>query len=253
MLVIGLARNTLSHRNFPMQYDKAYLISLERSPGRRKNFYRYARKAGIEVEWFPALYGLDVDIQDFQQRGYLSDDFKLRLAGSLGTLLSHVHVWEKIAEDPTCEVGLIFEDDAVFNRRFSHDLSAIDPGDIPDDWDMLWLGWHKLDCDPVNEVVGTPRKTEGKSVNSGHFAYMIKSSSVEKMKSILLPYDNRRSKDVLLRQKFDAFNAYFLLEKIVKTPVIGFDSVRKNINDPLRIEGRPLKKLVQKIRKLFLE
>jgi len=236
-----------------MHYDKAYLISLERSPGRRKNFYRYARKAGIDVEWFPALYGLDVDVQDYQKRGYLSDDFKLRLAGSLGTLLSHVHVWEKVVDDPQCEVGLVFEDDAVFGRSFLKDLTAIKQDDIPDDWDMLWLGWHKLDCDPVNKIFGSPRKSERKSVNSGHFAYMIKSSSVEKMKALLLPYDNRRSKDVLLRRNFDAFKAYFLLNKIVKTPVIGFDSVRKNINNPNRIEGRPLKKLVQKIRKLFLE
>ena len=236
-----------------MNYDKAYLISLERSPARRKNFYRYARKAGIDVEWFPALYGLDVNTVDYQKRGYLSEDFKLKLAGSLGTLLSHVHVWEKIAEDPQCEVGLVFEDDADFNRRFLTDLSAINRSDVPADWDMLWLGWHKLDCDPVNEVIGTPRKTEGKSVNSGHFAYMIKSSSVEKLKALLLPYDNKRTKDVLLRQNFEAFNAYFLLEKIVKTPVIGFDSVRKNINNPNRIEGRPIKKLVQKIRKMFLE
>lgn len=236
-----------------MQYDKAYLISLERSPGRRKNFYRYAKKAGLEVEWFPAIYGLDVDTDDYKKRGYLSEDFKLRLAGSLGTLLSHVHVWEKIAEDPQCNVGLVFEDDAVFNRRFLTDLASTKSSDIPDDWDMLWLGWHKLDCDPVNEIVGTPRKTEGKSVNSGHFAYMIKSSSVEKMKALLLPYDNKRSKDVLLRRNFDSFGAYFLLEKIVKTPKIGFDSVRKNINDPNRIEGHPIKILVQKIRKLFLE
>lgn len=236
-----------------MRFDKAYLISLERSPGRRRNFYRYAKKAGIDVEWFPALYGLDVDTRDYQKRGYLSDDFELRLAGSLGTLLSHVHVWEKIAEDPQCEIGLVFEDDAVFNKHFKTQLDALKEEDVPDDWDMLWLGWHKLDCDPVNTVWGTPLKTKGKSVNSGHFAYLIRSTSVEKMKALLLPYDNRRSKDVLLRRNFDAFGAYFLLEKIVRTPAIGFDSVRKNINDPNRIEGHPVKKLVQKIRKLFLE
>ena len=196
-----------------MQFDKAYLISLERSPIRRKNFYRYARKTGLDVEWFPALYGLDVDIDGYQKRGYLSEDFELRLAGSLGTLQSHVHVWEKIAEDPQCDTGLVFEDDAIFNRRFSADLKAINQADIPEDWDMLWLGWHKLDCDPVNEIIGSPRKTEGKSVNSGHFAYMIKSSSVEKMKALLLPYDNRRSKDVLLRQNFGSFGALELQQK----------------------------------------
>jgi len=236
-----------------MKFDKAYLISLERSPGRRKNFYRYARKAGIEVEWFPALYGLDVDTADYQRRGYLSEEFELRLAGSLGTLLSHVHVWEKIAADPDCEVGLVFEDDAIFTKHFKTQLANLPEADVPEDWDMLWLGWHKLDCEPVNQHFGRPNKTEGKSVNSGHFAYLVRSSSVKKLISLLIPYDNRRSKDVLLRRQFDAFGAYFLLDKIVKTPRIGFDSVRKNINDPHRIEGHPLKKLVQKIRKLILE
>ena len=146
-----------------MNYDKAYLISLERSPKRRKNFYRFAKKAGLEVEWFPALYGLDVNTDDYQKRGYLSDDFKLRLAGSLGTLLSHVHVWEKIAEDPQCEVGLVFEDDAVFNHRFSTDLSAIKWSNVPEDCDMLWLGWHKLDCDPVTRLLAHPAKRRGRA------------------------------------------------------------------------------------------
>ena len=236
-----------------MRFDKAYLINLEQSPGRKKSFYRYAKKAGVDVEWYPAIYGLDVDTGDYQEKGYLSQDFEPRLAGSLGTLLSHVHVWEKIEEDPDCEVGLVFEDDAIFGKNFLKELSDISESDIPDDWDMLWLGWHKLDCTPVNEVLGTPNPGEGKSVNSGHFAYLVKSASVPKMKSILLPYNGRRSKDVLLRRNFDRFGAYFLLEKIVKTPAIGFDSVRKNINDPKRIEDRPIKRFVQWLRRLILE
>ena len=235
-----------------MHFDKAYLISLERSPKRREYFFKKARRAGLDVEWFPAIYGLGVDIDDYRDRGYIADDFELKLAGSLGTLLSHVHVWEKIAEDPQCEIGLVFEDDAVFKKDFKVQLDALPTDQVPDDWDMLWLGWHKLDCEPVSEFVGRPRKTTGKSVNSGHFAYMIKSSSVEKLKALLIPYNNRNSKDLILRRKFDQFNAYFLLQKIVKTPIIGFDSVRKNINNPNRLEHKPGKRLIQKIRKKYL-
>jgi len=235
-----------------MRYDKAYLINLERSPQRKDSFYKSAQKAGLDVEWFPAIYGLDVDIEDYRKRGYIADDFKLRMAGSLGTLMSHIHVWEKIADDPGCEIGLIFEDDAVFKKDFKSKFDAIPLDQVPDDWDMLWLGWHRLDCEPVTQYFGRPRKSKKRSVNSGHFAYLVKSSSVDKLKSLVLPYNNRNSKDVILRKKFDHFNAYFLMKKIVKTPMIGFDSVRKNINNPNRIRKMSGKWLIQKFRQKFL-
>ncbi|MCK5794298.1 MAG: glycosyltransferase family 25 protein [Anaerolineales bacterium] len=237
-----------------MHFDKAYVISLKQNPKRRGYFYKYANRAGVpDVEWFPAIYGLDVDIEDYRRRGYIADDFTLKLAGSLGTLLSHVHVWEKFAADPACEVGLVFEDDAVIKRHFKTKLEQLTPGQLPEDWDMLWLGWHKLDCDPLNELIGVPRMNSVKqSVNSGHFAYLIKTTSINKLRSLLIPYNNRNSKDVILRRNFANFKAYFLLDKIVKTPLIGFDSVRKNINDPDRIKDRPLKQLTQKIRRKFL-
>ncbi|MEA3287251.1 MAG: glycosyltransferase family 25 protein [Candidatus Marinimicrobia bacterium] len=236
-----------------MNFDKAYVISLKQNPKRRKHFYRFAKRAQLDVEWFPAIYGLDVDITDYHRRGYLSNDFELRMAGSLGTLLSHIHVWEKIAADPDCKVGLVFEDDAIIKRKFMNKLEKIALDQLPGDWDMFWLGWHKLDCKPINELVGSPRmNTKKRSVNSGHFAYLIKSSSVEKMKALLLPYNNRNSKDVILRKKFDQFKAYFLFDKIATTPLIGFDSTRKNINDPDRIKNRPIKLLIQKLRQKIL-
>ncbi len=221
-----------------MHFDKAYLISLERSHKRSENFYKYARRANIDVEWFPAIYGLDVDIKDLQNRGYLADNFELRMAGSLGTLLSHIHVWEKIYNDPECDVGLVFEDDAILKKDFKKRLEALPIDRVPGDWDMLWLGWHKLDCSPVNEFIGTPRKAASGGMNSGHFAYLIKSSSVGLLKSLLLPYSNRNSKDVILRKNFYQFKAYFLLNKIVTTPLFGFDSVRKKINNPNSIKNK---------------
>lgn len=231
-----------------MHFDQAYVINLDRNPERRQHFYKHAEQAGLDVERFPAIYGLDVDIEDYYHRGYLADDFKLRMAGSLGTLLSHVHIWEKIAENPNCGVGLIFEDDAIFKKDFKTKLEGLSPELLPNDWDMLWLGWHRRASVKVNAFIGRPQMTHARGVNSGHFAYMIKSSSVEKMKSLLIPYNNSSSKDVILRRKFDQFNAYFLLKKIVKTPLIGFDSVRKSINNPNRLKNKAGKQLAQKIR-----
>ncbi len=217
-----------------MRYDKAFLISLEQDPQRRRKFYGYANRAGLEVEWIPAVFGREVDLEDYRKRGYLADDFELRMAGSLGTLLSHVHVWEMIQADPDCDIGLVFEDDAILGKSFAGQLEAIPTDALPENWDMLWLGWHRLDCEPVNDFIGKPRLPARKGVNSGHFAYLIRSDRVEKIKQLLIPYNNRNSKDVILRKNFDKMNAYFVLERIARTPRIELESVRKNTNNPER-------------------
>lgn len=229
-----------------MHFDKAYLISLEESEIRRNRFYRSAKKASVEVEWYKAVKGSEVDLEDYRSRGYIADDFFMKMPGSLGCLLSHVHVWEKIRDDKDCNIGLVFEDDALIKKEFLKKLNKIDDSQIPEDWDMIWLGWHRLDCKSYNKYFGTPKLNAKRGRNSGHFGYLVKSSSVNKLKSLLIPYNNFSSKDVILRKKFNEFNAYFLKKKIVKTPIIEYDSTRKNLNDPSR-EKRFIKKLGKKL------
>jgi GR25 family glycosyltransferase involved in LPS biosynthesis len=213
-----------------MDYTKAYVISMERDSDRRERFLARCRKAGLTVEWFNAIDGRSVDIADRIRRGYLTKDFSLRMPGSLGCLLSHIDLWEKIQKERICDYALIFEDDAKIPENFLSRLVRIPWSAVPDDWDMLWLGWHKLACDPVNRYVAKPA---AKKRNSGHFAYMIKASSVPKIRAILLPYSNNSSKDVILRKNFDKFNAYFLRRKIVRHPVLFRESKRKNVNEPM--------------------
>ena len=217
-----------------MDFQRAFVISLTESEDRRNRFFRRAQRAGLDIEWFPAIRGSQVNLDDLRRDGYLADDFKLRTPGSLGTLLSHVKVWEQVEKDSDCDVALVFEDDALLDPGFKSRLHALPIESIPADWDMLWLGWHKLDCEPVNELWGKPHPKQKIGTNSGHFAYLIKSSSIPLLRSFLIPYNNRNSKDNLLRKNFANFGAYFLLKRMARTPLLEFDSVRKNLNDPKR-------------------
>lgn len=228
-----------------MQFDKAYLISLKESKKRREKFFKLAQKASLLVEWFEGVRGSDVDIEEYRKQGYIANDFKLRMPGSLGCLLSHVHVWEKIRNDKDCNIGLIFEDDAIIKKNFVEKISSIPLDSVPKNWDMIWLGWHKINCTSVNSFFGKPNAGRG---NSGHFGYLIKSESVDKIKKLLIPYNNLNSKDILLRKNFDKFNAYFLKKKIITTPLMEFDSIRKNLNTPSR-ENRLIKKVFNFINK----
>lgn len=220
-----------------MHFDKAYVISLEESEKRRKKFFSYAEKAGVDVEWFRAIRGDKVDVEEQQKQGVLSVPFTLKMPGSLGCLLSHTATWDRVKELGDDAVGLIFEDDAVFSPNFKKRLEAISWEDIPEDWDMLWLGWHKINCEPVNRWVGRPRFPSKKRGNSGHYCYLVRGGSVDKLKALLYPTTNKSSKDVVLRGRFDQFNAYFLLRRIARTPIIEFNSIRKLVNNPTSKNG----------------
>lgn len=235
-----------------MKFDRAFLITLKSSTKRSMRFNSMAAKAGLSYETFYGIDGSAVNYEKLKEEGYLAEDFELRMAGSLGCLLSHVKVWEEIYNDENCDIGLIFEDDALLPKDFMKKFNNIDWSELPDDWDMLWLGWHKLDCEPIGKFFGKPRLNCTSGTNSGHFAYLVKSSSVPKIKNILIPYNNKSSKDVILRKNFDKFNAYFLLDKIVKHPRVVRDSVRKDLNDPTRnIFTRTMRELRRIGKKIF--
>ena len=215
----------------PMHFDKAYVISLEESEKRRSRFFRRAQKAHLEVEWFHGIRGDKVDTEALKREGTLAADFHPYQRGSLGTLLSHSATWDLIKESES-EIGLIMEDDALISRSFLKKLAAIGWQEVPEDWDMLWLGWHKSSLVPVSKKVGKPKIVAGEKRcrNSGHYCYLIKSSSVDRIKGLLFPYNNKHAKDVILRNNFENFKAYFLKKRIARTPLIEFDSMRKLIN-----------------------
>ncbi|MGM0442690.1 MAG: glycosyltransferase family 25 protein [Fibrobacterota bacterium] len=209
-----------------MVMPDSYVISLKESPQRRTSFFARAERAGLDVTWFEGISGPSVDIESLQEKNYLTQPFHLKMAGSLGCFLSHLFLWEQIARDSHAETALIFEDDALIPRSFRARFAKAVPL-LPSDWDMAWLGWHKNNCAPVNSSWGTPRRGRG---NTGHFAYLLRRSSVPKLKEILLPYDNTVSKDIVLRRNFAHFNAYFLNKRIVRTPFIEWGSIRKSLN-----------------------
>lgn len=214
-----------------MKFQEAYVISLEESVKRRNKFFSYAKRAKIEVNWFPGIRGDQLHYKALQDENVLSDDFVLKMPGSLGCLMSHTAVWDAI-RDSGSEYGIVFEDDAILPRNFSKKLEKLSHDDLPDDWDMLWLGWHKLDCSPLNSTWGIPNQKALNGFNSGHFGYIVKASSVNKMKALLYPYNNRGTKDGILRNRFDSFNALFLFKPIVTCPFFDFSSIRKMVDKP---------------------
>ena len=213
-----------------MNFDKSYIIGIPQlSQKRLDRCFEKFKNQNIDVELWEGKYGLEVDLDEYKKKGYLSNDFKLKLPGSLGCLLSHVTLWEHIYNDSNCEVALICEDDILLNKDFKVKLDEIPWSDVPEDWDIIKLSYHGLDGESISNNIIKPSYSTKKGANSGMFCYLIKSSSVPTLKNILLPYNGQGSQDVTLRENFRNFNPYLLKNRLA-IELRYKHSIRKELN-----------------------
>jgi GR25 family glycosyltransferase involved in LPS biosynthesis len=234
-----------------MHFDKAFIIGLPGHTNKRleRCFKRFKRE-GIEVELWAGIYGLDVNIKEYQQKGYLSDDFNLKLPGSLGCMLSHITLWETLENDPDCTIAFICEDDILLNSNFIKKLKEIPWSDVPDNWDIIKLSYHKLNGEQVSDHIVKPSLLTKPGTNSGTFCYLMKTSSAQILKNILIPYNGQQSMDVLLRKNFSNFHPYLTTKRLAIEERYRY-SIRKDLNFSAR-KLTIFEKLYMKISRLFL-
>ncbi|NOZ07908.1 MAG: glycosyltransferase family 25 protein [FCB group bacterium] len=229
-----------------MHFDKAYVINVPgKSTERLHRFYKSCEQAAVQVELFPAVNGAATDITDWQRRGYLCEDFTLKMPGSLGCLLSHVTLWEKIKADPQVEIALICEDDAELKPDFLSQLHKIPWEEVPPNWDMIRLAAHRITGEPVSKHLLQLPPVRRKGVNAGTFCYLMKAASTETLKEVLIPYANHQSMDVLLKSRTERYNSY-VLKKPLAREIRYRHSIRQDINQNFS-SGSKFKKFVTKL------
>ena len=233
-----------------MHFDIAFIIGLPSHTNKRLDrCFKRCEREGVDIDLWPGLYGLDVDIAEYQAKGYLSDDFDLKLPGSLGCMLSRITLWESLEKDPDCEIALICEDDILLKKNFLKNLESIPWADVPNDWDIIKLSYHKLDGNAVSDTIIKPSLSTKRGTNSGTFCYLMKAASAQILKRILVPYSGRQSMDVLLRKNFSQFHPY-LTKKILANEERYRYSIRKDLNLSMK-KSTVLDRLFVKITKFF--
>ena len=234
-----------------MHFDKAFIIGLPGHTNKRleRCFKRFKRE-NVDVKLWQGIYGLDVNIKEYQKKGYLAKDFQLKLPGSLGCMLSHITLWENLEKDSECDIAFICEDDILLNANFMKDLESIPWSDVPDDWDIIKLSYHKLNGEQISDTIIKPSLVTKPGTNSGTFCYLMKTSSAQTLKNILVPYHGQKSMDVILRANFKNFNPYLLANRLAVEERFRY-SIRKDLNFSAR-KLSFFEKLYMKISRLFL-
>ena len=137
--------------------EKAYVISLDRTPQRFAFVQKQLNAAGIRCTRFRAIDGYKLAFTDadktvdklqrnknytvsYNNRQIICLDTKNTTfsLGEIGCACSHIEIWRKVANRET-DIAIIFEDDVILEKDFKKKMYKF-LNDLPKDWDMAFLG-----------------------------------------------------------------------------------------------------------------
>ena len=129
-------------------FDKIYCINMDSRKDRWNQAKEEFEKNGIEVERVSAVEGAKLNIE-------FPPEMK---EGAVGCSLSHLYVM-KMAKQLGLDNYLVLEDDVKFIDNFSEIFPQIIT-QVPDDWDMLYLGGQHIHGRNIQEVTSNIYKCE---------------------------------------------------------------------------------------------
>ena len=187
--------NFKEHANFTKGIGEVHIINLPRRSDRIKRFKDNHEPWTKEVCLRPAFDGRQIKLSPALARLFLPNDFHWKKA-VMGCALSHLSLWFELAnEQPVCENYLILEDDVKLKPGWLQ-VWAKAVEDIPDDYDVLYLGGvlppnrkvYEQVVQPVNEFWGRvqPNQIFGQTEPTRYFhfcnyAYILSRKGAQKI------------------------------------------------------------------------
>jgi len=121
----------------------AYCISLEKRGDRREKVEPNIKGAGINFKWVWSVDGSMLNIDPEK----ISCPYMKTRPGTVGINLTYKSMFEYAKRNDLPNI-LILEDDVEFSDDFKERIGDF-LNNIPDDWDMIYLGGNHLDHFPV--------------------------------------------------------------------------------------------------------
>jgi GR25 family glycosyltransferase involved in LPS biosynthesis len=197
----------------------SYYINLDRNNSRRKYMEEQFIKNKLDVTRFKAFDKKQLNknmILELKQKKIISYNHNPQpdKYGSIACLMSHANLYKKIYKQYKGGTFLILEDDCKLIDNFKSKLNYyLDK--LPPNWDMVWFGYNNIKGHKIDKYFYKPEQGLHWGYNSQHHCYIINYKFIPKMLEILFPIKpNFNTKDTIIRQNFNKFNAYFCHEKL---------------------------------------
>lgn len=126
-------------------FDKSFCINLDNRTDRWERSKLQFDKHNLNVERVSAIKGADLNLE-------WPPEIK---EGAVGCSLSHLFVM-KMAKQLQLQNYLVLEDDVELDENFNDKFSSIYESEVPNNWDMLYLGgqhFHGMNLKQISEHV----------------------------------------------------------------------------------------------------
>jgi GR25 family glycosyltransferase involved in LPS biosynthesis len=118
--------------------DEAYVINLDKRQDRLERFKTTHASIKDRIYRWKAVDGLALTLTPQLVECFKNNDFGWKKA-VMGCALSHLGLWEKLANDTLANSYMILEDDVLFSQRWLIQW-AQSAANIPSDADVIYLG-----------------------------------------------------------------------------------------------------------------
>lgn len=166
-----------------LEIKDAYVISLEFRLDRRDNIRLLFSSARLSFKFFEGSF---INTRQILKPYFTDRSIRCLSHGALGCALSHIRLWQKIAES---EEGLylIFEDDVFFGSSFIESLGVL-AKNYPYDCDLFFLGSRN---NRPRDILYFTENMFARCFNPrmGAFAYALTPEGARKILTLLLPID----------------------------------------------------------------
>ena len=217
--------NFKDHANFTKGIGEVHLINLPRRQDRIKRFKENHESWTKDVCLRPAFDGRQIKLSPALARLFLPNDFHWKKA-VMGCALSHLSLWLELAnEQSVCENYLILEDDVKFKPGWLQSWAKA-AEEIPEDYDVLYLGGvlppnrtvYEQVVQPVNEFWGRiqPNQIFGQTDPTRYFhfcnyAYILSRKGAQKILDGLCKRGGYyTSADHMICNRIDDLNHYMI-------------------------------------------
>lgn len=237
IILVATWYNSLHNKNEGYQDQQSidldstqiYVINLKKNEKRLRDFNDSYKKTDLQshpIERIDAVYGIDIPYNDYIAE---NPEDKELTPGMVGCFLSHLKTYKQFINSGK-QYAIIFEDDAKITNEemYKTTISKLHEK-IPNDWDIILLGY--LNHDPKHKF--EDRGDYYKFWNFwGTHSYIINRNSVQKLMSLMQPpFVNQIDSVMGSLARSDKLNIYGIkqVEVIQATP---YSDVQKGIQVP---------------------
>ena len=196
--LINMNKSDKNDKNIDITQVKSHVINLKSNTKKLERVQKSLNAISIFPERFDAVYGKDLDplyidkitypsVQHTMKNGRYIDS-NIETLGAIGCYLSHVKLWEALANSND-EMLLILEDDAITNNfsafqinQFLNEIIENDP-----EWDVIFLGYTKPSPSPNADIPITESVYKINEITFQTHAYLLSKKGALKLLSKAFP------------------------------------------------------------------